>query len=66
MAARNDPNVERFVGSIKLAWVIHLILIQDAHTERDTISSASSSDLAYLQSCLELIFPKNDCHASLS
>ena len=57
MAAGNDPNVEGFVGSIRLAWVIHLILIQVALTKRDTISSASLSDLAYLQSCLESIFP---------
>ncbi|KAK9947570.1 hypothetical protein M0R45_003188 [Rubus argutus] len=59
MAAGNDPNVEGFVGSIRLAWAVHLMLIQDALTGRDTISSASSSDLGYLQSCLEVIFPKN-------
>ncbi|KAK9938507.1 hypothetical protein M0R45_015239 [Rubus argutus] len=56
MAAGNDPNVEGFVGSIRLAWTVHLVLTQDALTGRDTISSASSSDLGYLQSCLEVIF----------
>lgn len=59
MAVGNDPNVEGFVGSIRLAWAVHLMLIQDALTGRETISSASSSDLGYLQSCLEVIFSKN-------
>lgn len=59
MAAGNDPTVEGFVGTIRLAWAVHLMLIQDALTGRDAISSASSSDLGYLQSCLEVVFSKN-------
>ncbi|XP_016651919.1 PREDICTED: nuclear pore complex protein NUP205 [Prunus mume] len=59
MAAGNDPNVQGFVDSTRLAWAVHLMLIQDAITARDTVSSASSSDLGYLQSCLEAIFSNN-------
>lgn len=59
MAAGNDPNVQGFVDSTRLAWAVHLMLIQDAITARNTISSASSSDLGYLQSCLEAIFSNN-------
>ncbi|BBH08489.1 Protein of unknown function D [Prunus dulcis] len=59
MAAGNDPNVQGFVDSTRLAWAVHLMLIQDAITARDTISSASSRDLGYLQSCLEAIFSNN-------
>ncbi|XP_024182296.1 nuclear pore complex protein NUP205 isoform X2 [Rosa chinensis] len=59
MAAGNDPNVEGFVGTIRLAWAVHLMLIQDALPGRDAISSASSSDLGYLQLCLEVVFSKN-------
>ncbi|KAL6226355.1 hypothetical protein ACLB2K_000317 [Fragaria x ananassa] len=59
MAAGNDPTVEGFVGTIRLAWAVHLMLIQDTLTGRDAISSASSSDLGYLQSCLEVVFSKN-------
>ncbi|XP_050365168.1 nuclear pore complex protein NUP205 isoform X2 [Argentina anserina] len=59
MAAGNDPNVEGLVGTIRLSWAVHLMLIQDALTGRDAISSVSSSDLSYLQSCLEVVFSKN-------
>ncbi|KAM2407196.1 hypothetical protein ACFX1X_026411 [Malus domestica] len=58
-AAGNDPNVQGFVNSTRLAWAVHLMLIQDAITARDTISSASLSDMGYLQSCLEAIFSNN-------
>ncbi|XP_009364040.2 nuclear pore complex protein NUP205 [Pyrus x bretschneideri] len=58
-AAGNDPNVQGFTNSARLAWAVHLMLIQDAITARDTISSASSSDMSYLQSCLEAIFSNN-------
>ena len=59
MASGNDPNVEGFVGTIRLAWAVHLMLIQDSLTGRDAISSVSSSDSGYLQSCLEVVFSKN-------
>ncbi|GMN58167.1 hypothetical protein TIFTF001_027267 [Ficus carica] len=58
MAVGNDPNVERFVDGVRLAWAVHLMLIQDSTTAA-AVSSTSSNDLAYLHSCLEVIFSKN-------
>lgn len=58
MAVGNDPNVERFVDGVRLAWAVHLMLIQDSTTAA-AVSSASSNDLAYLHSCLEVIFSNN-------
>ncbi|KAL5547863.1 hypothetical protein UlMin_003094 [Ulmus minor] len=58
MAVGNDPNVEGYVDGVRLAWAVHLMLIQDAINPR-TVSSASSNDLAHLHSCLEVIFSNN-------
>lgn len=57
--AGNDPNFEGYIDCIRLAWAVHLMLIQDAITSRDTVSSASSTELAYLHLCLEVIFSNN-------
>jgi len=57
MAAGNDPIVEGFVGGIRLAWAVHLMLIQDG--TRETISSGSSNELGYLSQCMEVIFSNN-------
>lgn len=59
MATGNDPIVEGFTGGIKLAWVVHLMLIQDGVATRETISSASSNEMGYLSQCLEVIFSNN-------
>ncbi|CAJ1975467.1 unnamed protein product [Sphenostylis stenocarpa] len=59
MTAGNDPIVEGFVGGIRLAWVVHLMLIQDGVSTRETISSGSSNELGYLSQCLEVIFSNN-------
>lgn len=59
MAAGNDPNVEVFVGGIRLVWAVHLMLIHDGTAVRETVSSASSSDMGYIHSCLEFIFSNN-------
>lgn len=48
MTTGNDPHVEGFVGGIRLAWVVHLMLIQDGVPARETISSGSSNELGYL------------------
>lgn len=58
MAVGNDPHVERYVDCVRLAWAIHLMLIQDA-TAATTVSNTSSNDLAYLHSCLEVVFSNN-------
>lgn len=59
MATVNAPVVEGFIGGVRLAWSVHLMLINDGITARDTLSSASSNDLGYLNSCLESIFMNN-------
>ena len=59
MATGNDPNFEGYVDCVRFAWAVHLMLIQDAITARDTVSSASSNDLGYLLPCLEVIFSNN-------
>lgn len=59
MASGNNPNFEGYVDCIRLAWAVHLMLINDAFTAKDTISSASSNDLVYLRSCLDVIFSNN-------
>lgn len=58
MDVGNDPNVERYVDCIRLAWAVHLMLIHDA-SAATTVSNASSNDLAYLHSCLEVVFSNN-------
>ncbi|KAL1816058.1 hypothetical protein ACET3Z_018632 [Daucus carota] len=54
----NDPSVEGFIGSVRLAWTVHLMTTQDVNDSRDTISSASS-DMKDICSCLETIFTSN-------
>ncbi|XP_048227687.1 nuclear pore complex protein NUP205 isoform X2 [Ricinus communis] len=59
MATENDPVVEGFIGGVRLAWSVHLMLINDVITAREEVSNASSTDLGYLNSSLELIFSRN-------
>ncbi|XP_059431872.1 nuclear pore complex protein NUP205 isoform X3 [Corylus avellana] len=59
MAVGNDPNVEGFIDGIRLAWAVHLMLILDVVAARESVSNASSNDLGYLHSCLEVIFSNN-------
>lgn len=59
MTTGNDPIVEGFIGGIRLAWVVHLMLVQDGVAARETISNGSSNELGYLSQCLEVIFSNN-------
>lgn len=59
MATGSDLIVEGFVGGIRLAWAVHLMLIHDEIATRETVSSASSNDLVHVHSCLEAIFSNN-------
>ncbi|KAI3946411.1 hypothetical protein MKW92_042800 [Papaver armeniacum] len=59
IAIGNDPNVEGFVDVTRLAWAVHLMLTQDGLTTRETISGSSSSELANIFSCLEVICSSN-------
>ncbi|KAL1300925.1 hypothetical protein AAHE18_18G216100 [Arachis hypogaea] len=59
IAAGNDPIVDGFTGVVRLAWLVHLMLIQDGIVARETISSGSSDETGYLSQCLEVIFSHN-------
>lgn len=59
MTTRNDPTVEGFIGGVRLAWAVHLMLVQDGGAARETISNGSSNELGHLSQCLEVIFSNN-------
>lgn len=59
VAAGSDPIVEGFVGGVRLAWAVHLMLIHDEIAAGETVSSSSSSELSNIRSCLETIFSNN-------
>ncbi|XP_021855676.2 nuclear pore complex protein NUP205 [Spinacia oleracea] len=59
MAPVNDPTVGGFVDCVRLAWSVHLMLIQEGAAARDTISTAPSKDLQNFSSCLAVIFTNN-------
>ncbi|OMO57831.1 Nuclear pore complex protein, partial [Corchorus olitorius] len=62
MTVANDPNVEGFVGGVRLAWVVHLMLIYDEIGLLEAVSTASSNELGYLNFCLESVFANNVFH----
>ncbi|KAL6006312.1 hypothetical protein ACLOJK_040359 [Asimina triloba] len=59
VAAGNDQNVEGFVNVVRFSWTVHLMLTQEAQTVRETVSGASSSDLANIHSYLEVASSEN-------
>lgn len=59
MAPVNDPTVGGFVDCVRLAWAVHLIVIQDGIAVRDIASLSSSKDVQNISSCLEVIFSDN-------
>ena len=62
MIVVSDPNVEGFVGGVRLAWIVHLMLIHDEAGLSEAISIASSNELGYINLCLESVFAKNVFH----
>ncbi|KAL8128568.1 hypothetical protein V2J09_017723 [Rumex salicifolius] len=52
----NDPTIEGFVGCVKLAWAVHLLLIHDVASET---ASTSVSNAESISSCLEDVFSNN-------
>ncbi|XVF34671.1 hypothetical protein REPUB_Repub18cG0078900 [Reevesia pubescens] len=66
MAAVNDPNAEGFVGGVRLAWAVHLILIHDEIELSEAVSTASSNELGYVNLCLESVFANNVFHFLLN
>ncbi|ESQ37635.1 hypothetical protein EUTSA_v10002339mg [Eutrema salsugineum] len=59
MASGSDVIVDGFIGGIRLAWAVHLMLIYDGISGMDTISTASTTDMGHICFCLESIFSKN-------
>ncbi|KAL8040622.1 hypothetical protein ABFX02_10G109900 [Erythranthe guttata] len=59
MVAGNDPVVEGFVDCVRLAWVVHLILVQDGNDVGEIAASPLSTDTKSVFSCLEVIFANN-------
>ncbi|KAL8483667.1 hypothetical protein ACS0TY_026375 [Phlomoides rotata] len=59
MAAGNDPLVEGFVDCVRLAWVVHLILVQDGNDAKEITPSTLSNDTKSVFSCLEIVFANN-------
>ncbi|KAL6604475.1 hypothetical protein ACP70R_042902 [Stipagrostis hirtigluma subsp. patula] len=59
MRTGNNMTVEGFVGVVRLAWTIHLMLTQDRNSSRDTLTNASSRDMSDIWSCLEIICRQN-------
>ena len=55
----NDVTVGGCVDRVRLAWSVHLMLIQEGHAARDTVSGPSSRDFENISSCLEVLFSKN-------
>ena len=59
IASGSDSIVEGFLDCVRLAWAVHLMLVLDGIDARETVPSASSSDMQYMFSCLEIIFSNN-------
>lgn len=59
MASGSDLTADGFIGGIRLVWAVHLMLIYDGISGMDTISTASTTDMGHICSCLESIFSKN-------
>lgn len=58
-AAGSNPIVEGFIDVVRLAWTVHLMLIQDWVASMETLSSFSGNDMENIHSCLKSIFSNN-------
>ncbi|KAL0410679.1 UNVERIFIED_CONTAM: Nuclear pore complex protein [Sesamum latifolium] len=59
MVAGNDTVVEGFVDCVRLAWVVHLIMVQDGNDAKETMTSTLSNDMRSVCSCLDVVFANN-------
>ncbi|CAN0838668.1 Nuclear pore complex protein NUP205 [Linum grandiflorum] len=59
MSAGNDQKMEGFIGGVRLAWSVHLMLVFDGNSPREAASVNASNDLGYLNSCLDSVFSNN-------
>lgn len=51
--------MEAFIDGVRLAWAVHLMLIQDPINPSDKLTDLSSSDLHKLHSCVDIVFKNN-------
>ncbi|KAL3643098.1 hypothetical protein CASFOL_013913 [Castilleja foliolosa] len=59
MVSGNDPVVEGFADCVRLAWVVHLFLVQDGNDLKEMVATTWSNDMKSICSCLEVIFANN-------
>lgn len=59
MSASSDPIVEGFVGCVRLAWVVHLMLTQDGSDLKDAAATSTPYELREMYACLDAIFVNN-------
>ncbi|CAN1216810.1 Nuclear pore complex protein NUP205 [Linum perenne] len=52
MSSGNDLQMEGFIGGVRLAWSVHLMLVE-------ATSVNASNDSGYLNSCLDAVFANN-------
>ncbi|XP_037446873.1 nuclear pore complex protein NUP205-like [Triticum dicoccoides] len=55
MKTCNDTTAEGFVGVVRLAWTVLLMLTQDRNSARDSVINASSRAVTDIWSCLDII-----------
>ncbi|KAK9141697.1 hypothetical protein Syun_011097 [Stephania yunnanensis] len=55
----SNSNAEAFINVVRFAWTIHLMLVQDGVTTRETVSSFSSNEMGNIYSLLEVICSNN-------
>ena len=59
MVAGNDTVVEGFVDCVRLAWVVHLIMVQDGNDANEALTSTLSNDMKSVCSFLGVVFANN-------
>ncbi|CAI0542934.1 unnamed protein product [Linum tenue] len=59
MSSGSDLKMEGFIGGVRLAWSVHLMLVLDGSSQKEGASVHSSNDLGYLNSCMDSIFANN-------
>lgn len=54
MAIGNDKLIEGYIHCVRLAWAVHLMIIQDV-----TDASEINNEGRYINSCLDVVFSNN-------
>jgi nuclear pore complex protein Nup205 len=59
MTVSTNSNVEGFVGVIRLAWAVHLILTHDKVASKGIISNVSLREMSSISAFLERVCSQN-------